>query len=366
MTAQLLSMPDTAFEKAWSGMKKRQRDALPPDVRERGYERYRKLLKLPPTPAPIAPSAPVTPIDKRAPRRGISAAELLATDFPDVVKVCGDFIPEGVTILAARPKAGKTTLARQAAEAVAIGGPFMDTTCESGEVLFLSLEEGDRLCKSKLRGMGLDPKAAARIDFHFTWPRGADGCVEIANSLQASPKVRLVIVDSLTRFRPQATDRNVTQFQADYESLAGLAGVAKARPGLAILVIHHSRKMLGADPLDDISGTHGLAAAADSYLVLRKEGLGATLHAGGRIWAREEADFNLRREGMRWQLDGVSDGLTDKERNVLDMVRGSGGMSPTELAKLLNISRQGCYNFLDALLAKGKVRKAERGYYVAL
>jgi DNA-binding CsgD family transcriptional regulator len=338
----LLELDDKALLKAWRAIPLLDRAALPADT--------------------------VTAICTRLARvraSGMSAAELLAADFPEVRRVLGDHVQEGVTIVGGAPKSGKTTLMRQGAEAVAIGGPFLDVEAEEGDVGFMSLEEGPRLFRKKLQGMRMDPRAAAAIDLHFEWPQGAAGCTRLGEYLEGRPRTRLVVIDSLSRFRESATAKNVTQFQADYDAICGLSAVAKKYPGLAIAVIHHTRKVRSVDAMDDISGTYGLTAAADAFLVLRKEGRGGTLHAGGRLWDRDDSDFNLTRAGQRWQLLGVSDGLTDKERSVLRMVKDSGGMGPTDLAKVLNVSRQTCYAFLDSLLAKGKVEKRD-GFYLSL
>jgi RecA-family ATPase len=41
-----------------------------------------------------------------------------------------------------KPKAGKTTLMRQAAEAVGDGGEFLESQSEQADVVFVRLEEG--------------------------------------------------------------------------------------------------------------------------------------------------------------------------------------------------------------------------------
>lgn len=296
---------------------------------------------------------------------GMSAAELLEANFPEVREVCGPYVQEGITIFGAAPKTGKTTFMRQASAAVAEGGVFLDITCERGDVLFLSLEEGPRLFRRKLKEMNISTGAAGAIDIHFAWPQGGAAWSKLDEYVVSRPQTRLVVVDSLTRVREATIAKNTTQFQADYEAVNGAAAVAKKHPGLAVVFIHHTRKVRGIDPLDDVSGTYGLTAAADAYLVLRKEGRGGTLHAGGRLWDREESDFALTREAHRWHLVGVSDGLTDRERQVLQTIKDSGGMGPTDLAGVLGIKRATAYQFLDQLLAKGKVQR-KSGFYIAI
>ena len=141
--------------------------------------------------------------------------------------------------------------------------------------------------------------------------------------------------------------------------------MAKQFPGVCIVVIHHTRKIRSADAMDDISGTFGLTAAADAYLVLRKEGRGGTLHGGGRLWDQDDSDFELSRAEQRWHLQDVSDDLSSGERFTLKVITEAGGMTPTQLAKVLSTTRQNAYQRLDALLAKGKVEKAN-GLYTPL
>jgi hypothetical protein len=77
---------------------------------------------------------------------------------------------------------------------------------------------------------------------------------------------------------------------------------------LALIVVHHTRKAKSSesDFVDDVSGTNGLAGAADVVLVLRRprgEPDGQLM-----VTARdfEEADLYLRRAGPAWQLfDGL-------------------------------------------------------------
>ena len=83
-----------------------------------------------------------------------------------------------------------------------------------------------------------------------------------------------------------------------------LKRIADDHPGLTIVVIHHTRKAFSDDFIDSISGTHGLAGAADTIIALsrgRGEGDGI-LHVTGRDVI--EAGYAVTFRGGAWALDG--------------------------------------------------------------
>jgi len=78
------------------------------------------------------------------------------------------------------------------------------------------------------------------------------------------PNPRLAVLDTLAGVRPQRLVGDQL-YDGDYRALMGLHKLAGDR-GLAVLVLHHTRKMEADDPLDTVSGTLGLAGCADWYL----------------------------------------------------------------------------------------------------
>jgi replicative DNA helicase len=78
-------------------------------------------------------------VTEQGPARGIDAADLLCKDMPSPTYILKPFLAEGLTVLAASPKVGKTTLARQISEAVNCGSEVLGEKCTKGDVLFLSL-----------------------------------------------------------------------------------------------------------------------------------------------------------------------------------------------------------------------------------
>src|SRR5260221_319650 len=91
---------------------------------------------------------------------GESVFSLLERDIPEPVKLCDPWCFEGVNIIAGRPKLGKTTLERQKLAAAAIGGEFFDSKfINAVKCAFLSLEEGELLCRAKFKMAGFPEEA---------------------------------------------------------------------------------------------------------------------------------------------------------------------------------------------------------------
>lgn len=306
-------------------------------------------------------------VTEQGPARGIDAADLLCKDLPSPTYILKPFLAEGLTLLAASPKAGKTTLMRQVAEAVNCGSEVLGETCAKGDVLFLSLEEGEVLFREKLKLMKIPEANLRGIRLEFEWPQAARGVDRLRDWLKNRSGERsaaLIIIDSLARFRlTPSTKANI--FMEDYNALKILADLCKQFPGVSICVLHHTTKANHDDPLACISGSHGLTAAVDGYMVLTRKAGEFKLHAGGRLWTSENQDFTLRRSGQRWWLHGAFDEATSalprKQRQILELL-GEGAKSNTALCQLTGQDKSAMSHMLGAMERTGLIQRVADGW----
>ena len=121
---------------------------------------------------------------------------------------------------------------------------------------------------------------------------------QIEAQLAEHPHIRLVVLDTLQKVR--CVSGSGMTYSSDYED-AGLLKTLADRNGICLLVIHHLRKMADDDPFNRLSGTNGLAGAADGTLILmrnkRQDGT-ATLYATGRDI--EDVEEELEFSDCRW------------------------------------------------------------------
>jgi AAA domain len=271
----------------------------------------------------------------------LTAAELLGLELPPIRWSVQGLLPEGVTLLAGKPKLGKSWMALGIAIAISTGGVALGTRqVEMGDVLYMALEDNYRRLRKRLKKL-LTNEAPERLHIVTEWPRMDEGGAEaLERWLEAHPDARLVVVDILKRVRPR-TSPNRSVYEADYEALEAMQRLA-AEYEVSILVVHHLRKLGAADPLDEISGSTGLSGGADGVLVLKRDRgcADAYLHVTGRE-IEEEAELALRWESdlASWTLVGDAEEYRiSKERQEIVRVLEEAGepMSPKEVAEFLS------------------------------
>jgi hypothetical protein len=246
----------------------------------------------------------------------VTAEELEATVFPPPKWAIDGLLPEGLTVLAGDPKAGKSWLALLLGWAAAAGGELDGRAVTPGEALYLALEDPYRRLQSRMRALrrGVAYDISRRLSFSTDFPRAdAGGLYHIAEWLEARKgAARLVIVDTLACFRKVQTGKG-NGYAEDYEALGSLQKLCHHYQ-VCGLVVHHTRKVKGTDPFADISGTQGVSGAADTLWVLDSDSDmgGGRLYMKGRDVPPTTIPLTFEKKHQRWRLGAAADGiLTD-------------------------------------------------------
>jgi hypothetical protein len=105
--------------------------------------------------------------------------------------------------------------------------------------------------------------------------------------------------------------------------LAGLHKLA-VELGIAVLVVHHTRKMAAEDIMDTVSGSFGLVGAADTIIVIERRSQGTVLDVRGRDVESAELAIEFNKQTCRWTLLGSAADLhkSDERAHVLAASRG--------------------------------------------
>jgi hypothetical protein len=238
-----------------------------------------------------------------------SLRDIMGKELPPVRWAVHGLFPEGVTLLAGKPKKGKSTLMHHVSVSVAGGTKalgYFDT--ERGDALYLALEDNERRSQKHTRQMMGDETVPDGVYIAYTWASLDRGGVEALESwLDEHPTTRLVVIDTLEDIRPKRRNPN-GGYSDDYASVRDLQQMAGRRQ-VAIVAVTHLRKAPADDPFDEINATLGLLASVDNALVMRSTPSGATeLHRRGRDYEDDSA-LALRsdREHLTWAYAGSAE-----------------------------------------------------------
>ena len=298
-----------------------------------------------------------------------TAALLQGMTFAPLKYIVPGLIVEGLIILAGKPKARKSWFALDIALAVAADRSCLgDRKPESGDVLYLALEDGERRIKKRITKLlsTFDGKWPDRFHYATQWPCAGQGGVEAIDAwCEAHPEARIVVIDVFARFRAPMTNRQ-NAYDQDYHALAKLQELATRRR-ITILVVHHTRKGSSDDPVEEISGTLGLAGAADGFLVLKRTSSGATLI--GRCRDTEDVDLAMQfsNEICRWTILGEAADVQRSEHKGRVLVAleeaGATGLTPSEIAAEVEGLRHENAKQLLRRMAKAAEVQSEQGRY---
>ncbi len=304
-------------------------------------------------------------------------AWLEVQEFPPLSYAVNGLITEGFALLIGPPKAGKSWLGLDIQLAVACGGYALGAipTGRPRRVLYLALEDGDRRmqdrCRRILQGRPIPPL------FHYmTTVHPGFVPATLHAFLRRYPDTALIVIDTLGKIMPQSMPGE-SAYQRDYRVAGGIKRIADAYPGLAIVAVHHDRKAASDDFVESVSGTNGLAGAADTIIVLarKRQATEAVLLVTGRDVP--EAEYGLTMDDGLWRLDGAnlaeaataaqqrhdSTTLGDVSVNILAFVRQyPNGCRAKDVVEKFG---DDAYQYLKRLEESGRLTKPRRGFYVA-
>jgi hypothetical protein len=200
-----------------------------------------------------------------------------------------------VTLLAGREKTGgKSTLMTAGCAAVTRGAAFLDGTCPTGTVLWVTADqEHETDLVQRAERFGAHPDL-----FVVLWPRG--GFVDLERALTQLPVLPMVVViDTLTHFTPVADPFSPAEWPA---VLMPLVRLARERE-VGVVINHHAKKN---DPGGYRDSTE-IGAAVDMLIEVRTAGQEPARRRLDVVarWPAENFVVELTPEGYRLMTAGT-------------------------------------------------------------
>lgn len=253
----------------------------------------------------------------------ITASDLQATYIEPPQWLIPDVLPQGLAILCASSKVGKSWMSLQMCLAISSGANFLDFPTNKADCLYLSLEDGlyrlkGRITKLLEQGQKAPPNLylSVRVD-----PLDGDLIKQLDEELEEHPNIKLIIIDTLQKVRGIAK-KNELAYATDYRELGALKEYADKKR-ICIFLVHHLRKMADeSDVFNMISGSNGIMGVCDQIFIIgkkKRQDENATLYMTGRDIRQQEIVINFDEFNFRWNLVGsVEDEAKKRQKREYD------------------------------------------------
>ena len=299
-----------------------------------------------------------------------TADEILSMEFKEPEFIVPGIIPEGLTMLVGPAKTGKSWLCLDLALSIASGREVLGgIELDPASALYLPFEDSMSRLKHRIQLLKYRGGSKSELLIPEKWSRANNGGLEdLVSFVEGHPEVKLIIIDTLARFRDNSSSRK-GNYQKDYDDMVGLQDLARMNQGLGIIVVHHTRKMASEDPMDLINGTNGLGACADTTLVCQRVRMQnqATLSIMGRDL--EECELGMEfGSDLRWRIvDRNAIGTSKQRQTILEFVAQSDKpLGPKEVSEATGLSYDSVRQLMPKMAGSGTLNKKGYGVYVAV
>jgi putative DNA primase/helicase len=203
-----------------------------------------------------------------------SLADLLAEPDDALEWLVEDRIPGGgLVLLAGKPKAGKSTLARSLAFCVAAGEPWLGHHVVCGPVWYLALEDKRSEVRGHFRRMG----ATGSEPIWMLVGEAPQNCLALLEERAKDEKPVLIIVDTLQRLIQAKDMSDYAEVTTKFSPLLKLC----RETGAACVVLHHANKY--GEGLDCILGSTALSGSVDNIFIMGRGEHERTLQSIQRV-----------------------------------------------------------------------------------
>lgn len=270
--------------------------------------------------------------------------------------VVQDMLPSsGISLLAAKPKVGKSTEARNLALCVARGLPYLGRITTLGPVIYLALEEKRSEVRHHFRQMGVGKDDPILVHTGIA-PEAAIVLLEEQVHIH---KPILVIVDPLFQFLRVREVNDYAEVTKIFVPLRELARKADCH----ILTTHHHTKMERSGG-DGILGSTAIFGVVDTAIIMKKREGGQRTIQSSQRYGIDLPEMVVSFDGESGQTSAVGElhvmQIKEAEAGIL-AVLGAKEMSEEEIREEVGGNRKTTGQAIRSLLADGKLFRTGDG-----
>ena len=302
------------------------------------------------------PAAPSQPEPLRRGLEVVSLCDLLAEEPEETQWLVEGCLPAGgMSALIAKPKAGKSTIARHLALSVSRGEPFLGYDTHQGRVLYLALEEKRYEVQVHFLLMGAD--GSELLDTVFG-PAPQNALQRLQEAAEDS-RPALIIVDTLQLLTRVGDLNDYAEVNNTLEQLRQIPRTS----GAHLMFAHHARK--GRLSEDGALGSTAITGAVDITMFVSRNKESRSLWTVQRYGEDlEETIFELDPETRIPYLAGnrIEFERGKKEEHLLSVLQNAGqAISRPDLEDRATGKTAHIRAALNRLVARGAVIRTGRG-----
>ena len=296
--------------------------------------------------------------------KGYTLASLERREFAPLRYYVEDMVVEGLTLIAGRPKKGKSWLLFGMGIDIANGDDALGKlTSRQSAVVYYALEDNPRRMQRRAKILlGKDAVWPKNFHIYHDLAKTDAGGLEQIRQHVKEHEAKVVMIDTMTPIRPRAP-KGVDPYQHDYDVISSLQKFAHELR-IAIVVTYHTRKAAADDAQESILGSTGITGAVDSWFVLLSNAQGKELHGSGRDI--EDVEWGLD-PGLnwRWTITGPAwqARKSQRRRDVLELLE-QGEMHVNDIAEELHRPVRATTKLLHDMAHDGDIVRKSKGVYV--
>jgi predicted ATP-dependent serine protease len=285
--------------------------------------------------------------------------DIVGHDFGDLPNEHVDWLWKGylatgnMTVLAAPPKAGKSTLLFELLKCSRARETFLGLETQPAKVLLFTEESVSLLAnrRRKLRDPDLDLHVVT-LQPGLTWPK-----IMAYSKWKAQQGYNLVVLDTVSRFWPVQNEGDAVQV---LQALTPFLSIVR-QEGFALLLIHHTRKGGGAEG-NAMRGSNAILGSADIGLEFQRitpwdKGKRRRIDALSRYGETPDTIIaELTDDGYQLAAEGVA-----IEKDIMFIVTMNGVVTAEEVVDATATSVRNAQRVLAEMTARGVLSRSGTG-----
>lgn len=307
----------------------------------------------------------------------ITAKELIEMEMKKMTWYVNEILPEGVTLVVAKPKVGKSALILYLMVQIALQNKIWDTfSTKKAKILYLPYDDPMRRMKDRITRISEALNIGNLEQLNNLYVRNKEELKKISvkdNLVSVFSEIKqagfdIVIIDTLhLAFDFKHYDFNV--YKNEYDNMSLIKKTAEEL-GLSLVIVHHAKKGESLDVIDAASGSNGMTGAVDTIWTIINSQFDNSklLHVTGKEVETNTYQLQMEPDTFLWSMlpndeviyeDAIS---SPQQKQILEYIQESKNeVSSGEIAAKFERTPSAISQALRKLERKGYVHSPRYG-----